>query len=252
MLTWSTAAADSESNAGSKKPFILPVEIDADSGAVNGDAVIGRFLPAFSVPLNDRWRLANVSIIILTDAPGRAPGTPGNPEPVPGPQVFGLGDLTNATFLTPNDLGKLKWGIGAIFGIPTASDDSLGSGKWSAGPAVRLGYQAGPWRLGMLAGNLKSFSGDAERADINQLLVRGLVRRELGNDWYFVYSPIITANWNADSDQRWLVPLGGGFGKHFKSGSSRFNLSVQAYSNVVKPDGAANRVLRISLVLPIR
>jgi hypothetical protein len=32
-------------------------------------------------------------------------------------------------------------------------------------------------------------------------------------------SPIITANWEADSDNRWTVPIGGGIGRVFKIGS---------------------------------
>ncbi len=247
ILTSSATAAADESNAPPKRPFFLPdVEIDADSGAANGDAIIGRLLPTFSLPINDRWQLTNLTVITIADAPGRAAGTPGNPEPVQGPHVFGLGDLTTVALLTPKLSHRLKWGIGAIFGIPIATDPSLGSGKWSTGPAIRLAYQSGRWRFGLLASNLKSFSGDTDRADINQLLVRGSIRRELGTDWFFVYNPIITANWDAASDQRWLIPLGGGFGKYFNFGSSRVGISMQAYSNVTKPDGAPDHVLRVS------
>lgn len=234
-----------------KERFALPIELDFDSGAANGDAIISRLIPVNSFALNKDWRLVNVALAVIADAPGGVPGSPGNPEPIPGPNVFGLGDLTDAVLLSKTQSNGLSWGVGVVFGLPVATDDSLGSGKWSAGPAIRLGYQSGPWRFGMLAGNLKSFAGDADRADVNQLLVRGLVRRELGNNWFFVYSPIITANWNASSDQRWLVPLGGGFGKSFKVRSTPVNLSVQAYSNVTKPDGAPDSVFRLAFVLPV-
>ena len=32
--------------------------------------------------------------------------------------------------------------------------------------------------------------------------------------------PIITANWNADSDERWTVPIGAGIGKIVRFGRS--------------------------------
>jgi hypothetical protein len=235
-----------------KEHFPLPIEFDFDSGAANGDAIISRLIPVNSFALNKDWWLVNVALAVIADAPGGTPGSPGNPESIPGPKVFGLGDLTDVVLLSPAQSNGFRWGVGVVFGLPVATDDSLGSGKWSAGPAIRLGYQSGPWRLGMLAGNLKSFAGESDRADVNQLLVRGLVRRKLGNNWYFVYSPIITANWNASSGQRWLVPLGGGFGKSLKFRSNPANISVQAYSNVVKPDGAPVRVLRVAFVLPVR
>ena len=248
LLTWLPAAAGAQSGAPPNRLFLVPdVEIDFDSGAANGNATIARLLSSFALPIHDRWELANVNIIPIAYAPGRAAGTPGNPEPTGGGEVFGLGDITTAGLLTPTLTGRIKWGIGPMLGMPTSTDSSLGSGKWSAGPAVRLAYQSGPWRSGMLAGNLKSFSGDSDRADFSQLIVRGLIRRELGENWFFVYSPIITANWNAPSDQRWLIPLGGGFGKYVNFGSNVGALSIQAYANVVRPEGAPDYVVRLGM-----
>jgi len=83
------------------------------------------------------------------------------------------------------------------------------------------------------------------------VLVRGLVRRQLGGGWYFTYNPIITANWNASSEQRWLVPIGGGVGKRFNLGTHVFALSAHTYFNVIKPEGAPDGLFRIDSVLPI-
>ena len=47
---------------------------------------------------------------------------------------------------------------------------------------------------------------------------------------------IITANWEADPDDRWIVPFGGGVGKIFAIGSQKMNGQVQAFYNVVKID----------------
>ena len=194
----------------------------------------------------------NIAMVTIADAPGGVPGRPGNPESVPGPNVFGLGDLTDAVLFTPAQPKGLGWGLGVGLGIPIATSDELGSGKWSAGPALRLAHHPGQWILSMLATNRWSFAGDSSRADTNQLLVRLLVRRRLGERWFFLYSPIITANWKASSDQRWLVPLGGGFGRSFKSGGTSVNVSLQAYGNVIKPDGAPDSLVRLEIVFPFR
>ena len=253
MVLWSEAclSANTSSQANSEELFVLPVETDLDSGAANGNAIITRLLPVNSIPLNRNWRLINVATIVIADAPGGVPGKPGNPDPVAGPNVFGLGDFTDAVLFSRIQPNGMIWGIGPIVSIPIASDDTLGSGKWSAGPAARIAYNSGPWHFGLLAGNLSSFAGDENRADVNQLLIRGLIRRKLNNDWFLKYSPIITANWDAKSDQRWLVPLGGGVGKTFKLFSKPASLSLEAYSNVIKPDGAPDSVFRIALTLPI-
>ena len=249
LATWGIAAG-AQGNAA--RVWVLPFEVDFDSGAANGDAIIGRLIPVNSLIVREDWKLVNVAMVTIADAPGGRPGEPGNPEPVPGPNVFGLGDLTDAVFYTRTKSKGLMWGVGAAFGLPTATDDLLGSGKWQAGPAVRLGYQAGPWRFGLLATNRWSFAGDSDRAEVHQLLARGLIRRTLGKKWFFVSAPIITANWNAASGQRWLVPLGGGIGRSFDFNPSRMNVSVQAYANVIKPDGAPDWVLRAGFTFPFR
>ena len=171
---------------------------------------------------------------------------------VPGDGVFGLGDLTYAVFVTPPPRSKhLVWGLGPAFGFPTATDDRLGSGKWSLGPAFRVAYRPGPWNLGAVIVNLWSVAGDDDRADVAQMIVRGLVRRRIGGSWYITCSPIITANWNAPAGQKWLVPVGGGIGRRFNVGSAQMAFSVQAYANLIRPEGAPDGLIRVAFVLPI-
>lgn len=66
-----------------------------------------------------------------------------------------------------------------------------------------------------------------------------------GVGWYLTSSPIITANWEAASgDQQWTLPIGGGFGRVFAIGEQNVNASLQAFLNVLKPDGAGDWTLR--------
>ena len=250
LLIAATVGAEDSQPPG--REFTLPIEMDVDHGAANGDAVIFRLMPLASFPMGERWKLVNLTLAFVADAPGGVPGRPGNPEPVPGPNVFGLGDLTDAVFFTPPTRStKFVWGFGPAVTIPTATHEQLGSGKWSAGPALRVAYRPGKWNLGAVAVYLKSFAGADDRFDVNQLMIRGLIRRRLKNRWYFTYSPIITANWDAPSDQRWVVPLGGGIGRIFTAGGQPVALSVQAFANVIKPDGAPDGVIRVDFIVPI-
>jgi hypothetical protein len=249
------AQAPQSAPAGSPTPrrdFALPIEIDFDYGAANGDAIISRLVPAVAIPLGERWKLINLTLAVIADAPGGVPGRPGNPEPVPGPNVFGLGDLTNAVFLTPpTQSERFVWGFGTGFTFPIATDDVLGSGKWSAGPAFRVAYRPGKWNLGAMAVYLWSYAGDADRSDVEQLMIRALIRRQLGGGWYLTSNPIITANAKASPGQRWVLPLGGGVGKRFAVGSSEIAVAVHAYVNVIKPDGAPDGLFRLDVLVPI-
>ncbi|MGB5489182.1 MAG: hypothetical protein WBN06_17455, partial [Lysobacterales bacterium] len=209
-----------------------------------------RAIPVNSLLVRENWKLINIAMLTIADAPGGVPGSPGNPDPVAGSRTFGLGDLTDAVLFTWNTRGNLMLGAGAALNLPIATDERLGSGKWQAGPAIRLGYQALNWRFGLLATNRWSFAGDRDRAEVNQLLLRTVIRREMSNRWFFISDPIITANWKADSGQKWLVPLGGGFGRAVSRDPVPVNVSLQFYWNVIKPDGAPDWLVRVGVTFP--
>lgn len=92
----------------------------------------------------------------------------------------------------------------------------------------------------MLGRQLWSFAGQSDRANVNQLLVEPFLNYNLPEGWFLITDIIITANWEADSDNRWTVPLGRGVGKIFKIGNQAINSRIEAYYNVVKPDSAPN------------
>ena len=227
--------------------FALPLEFDFDSGAENGNANILRIMPLYTFPVFEQWKLVNLSIFSMADAPGGTPAFPGDRS---FGQTAGVSDLLHGSFVTPTRSGDFIWGIGAIFALPTATDDSIGSGKWAAGPAFRLTYRKGPWNLGAVAAQRWSFAGSDNRADVNQLMIRGFIRRQLPNDWFFVYAPLITANWDSPGEN-WLVPVGGGVGRSFKMRTYPWAWSVQAYYNAIKPDPAPDWVFRFSIITAI-
>lgn len=227
--------------------FALPVELDIDTGAANGDASILRIQPVYTFPVFHSWKVVNLTIITMADAPGGTPAFPGDRS---FGQNAGLSDLLHASFVTPNRTGSFIWGAGIALAAPSATEDALGSGKWAAGPALRLNYRDGPWNLGLIAAQRWSFAGSRNRIDVNQLMIRGAVRRQLPDNWYFVYAPLITANWDIPGE-KWLVPVGGGIGRTFKIGDLPWAWSVQGYYNAIKPDPAPDWVVRFAIVAAI-
>jgi hypothetical protein len=73
--------------------FALPVELDFDRGAANGNAAIMRIMPLYKFPLGKNMELANLTILTLADAPG-TPVFPG--EPGAG-KTAGVSDLLHAS-----------------------------------------------------------------------------------------------------------------------------------------------------------
>ena len=215
-------------------------------GAANGDAAILRIMPVYTIPVFERWRLVNLGILTLADAPG----TPAFPGDSNSRKTTGMSDFLHTSFYTPTPAGNFIWGIGVMVSLPTATDDSLGSGKWAVGPAFRVVYRTGLWNLGLIGGQRWSVAGSSNRSDVNQLLMRGAIRRRLPNDWFFVSAPLITANWDS-AGQDWLIPIGGGIGRRFTLGKYPWAWSVQGYYNVIKPDPAPDWVVRFSIIAAI-
>jgi hypothetical protein len=77
-----------------------------------------------------------------------------------------------------------------------------------------------------------------------------MLNYNLPKGWYLTTSPVIMANWEARSDNRWTVPIGGGIGRIFKIGDQPVNANLTAYYNVVTPDDIdANWQLRAQWTL---
>ena len=112
--------------------------------------------------------------------------------------------------------------------------------------------QPGDWTFGALVNNVWSVAGNSDREDVNKGLINLFIVRQLGEGWYVNSAPIITVNWNAESGQQWLVPLGVGAGKLIFVGKLPLNLQVGYYYYVVKPDFGPESQLRIQaqILLP--
>ena len=149
--------------------------------------------------------------------------------------TFGLGDIVYQGFFTPAKSGKVTWGVGPVLIFPTATDPELGSEKWSAGPAAIVVAFVNKWVLGGVIYNAWSYAGNSDRADVNAGVFQYFINYNLPKAWYLTSAPIISVNWNAQEDDQWIVPFGGGAGKIFGIGKQKFNGQVSAYYNAVKP-----------------
>ena len=193
--------------------------------------------PVWPFSLNEDWNLITRTILPVISQPALAAGQE---------RTNGLGDTTFTTFFSPKDSGKLIWGLGPVFLLPTATDDVLGSDKWGIGPAVVVLTMPGNWVIGSLLSNVWSFAGSGDQ-DVNLFTWQYFINYNLPDGWYLSSAPIITANWEAESGNKWTVPFGGGFGKVFRVGKQPMNASVQAFYNVEKPDLGADWTLRLQL-----
>ena len=163
-----------------------------------------------------------------------------------GMESSGLGDIVFTAFYVPASKG-LMWGIGPVIELPTGGNQR-GTQKWSAGPSLVLLAQPGEWTFGALINNTWSFAGNSDRDNVNHMLLNLFIVRQLGKGWYLNSAPIITADWTARAEDRWIVPLGAGGGKVIVVGGKLpLNLQTQLYYNVVRPDFGPQWQWRVQL-----
>ena len=197
--------------------------------------------PVIPFHLTDNWNLITRTIMPIIKQPDLRTTSD---------DTWGIGDINMSLFFAPAKNEGLIWGLGPVLHFPTGTDEVLSTRKWAAGPSGVGLYIHGPWVVGLLANNLWSYAGNSDRKDMSQFLAQYFVNYNLPNAWYLTSAPIITANWEAEGKgNKWTVPVGGGFGKVFRIGKLPFNGSVAAFSNVVRPDDAADWTLRMQLAV---
>ena len=165
--------------------------------------------------------------------------------------TVGLGDMNPSFFVVPVKAAALIWGIGPTFLLPTATDDTLGTGKFSIGPTAVALAQPGHWTIGLLASNAWSVAGPSSRPDVNLFTLQYFLNYNLAKGWSIGTSPILTANWNASSGNVWTIPAGLVIAKVFKIGAQSMNASAGYFYNAVRPDNppSPKSQLRIQLSL---
>jgi hypothetical protein len=197
--------------------------------------------PVYPVKLNADWNLITRTIVPVLSQPAFTAEQD---------REFGIGDIQFSAFLSPKEaVDGWIWGVGAIAQLDSATNDRLGQGVWGLGPTAVALHLGKSWVYGALINNVWSVAQDDGRPAVNQMLLQPFVNYNFPDapGRYLAFSPIITANWKADSGQQWTVPLGIGIGQIFKIGKQPLNAQAGYYYNVERPDDASRYQIRLQL-----
>jgi hypothetical protein len=177
--------------------------------------------------INDDYRLVTYTILPLYNLPGQAGQN----------TVTGLGDTLINLFVSPKKAGALVWGAGPTILLPTRSDPALGSSQLALGPAALIFYPQPHWSAGLVIQNGWSLGGGEGINKVNAFGVQYLFSYNLPDGWSLYSNATISADWTKAQNERWTVPVGGGVGKLFYVGPLPVSISLQAFDNVVTPNG---------------
>jgi hypothetical protein len=157
-------------------------------------------------------------------------------------RTSGFGDMYYVGLLSPKQgikhgPGRTSvWGVGIDMAFPTASEDLLGAGKWSMGPSALYAFLGKKWKLGALGQQYFSYAGDSDREKVNLTNLQYLVYYSITDTASIGAMPNIIANWEADSGDKWTVPIGIGINNTFQLGKLPLRLGLEFHYNVVRPD----------------
>ena len=179
---------------------------------------------------NQAWfRYAQPFSIGPTDWLLRA-SLPINTFPVPDHKT-GLGDFNVfAAYLFDMGDRKLSVGLGPQITLPTATEDALGSEKWSAGLMhILFNYASQKFQYGYLLTWQASYAGESDRDDVNVGAFQPFLFYQLGHGTYLRSTAVMSYNFDSDT---YTVPLGLGIGQVIPFKRAVFNLFVEPQYSV--------------------
>jgi len=178
----------------------LPIQLNYDRGIgpdEDGSAWRTNIQPVIPISLSDDWNLISRTIIPVLHQ---------QDIPAPADDDFGIGDILQSSFFSPEELTENGWiwGAGPVMLLPSATDNALGGEKLAIGPTAVVLKQEGPWTVGGLANHLWSVAGPGDRDDVGLTYFEPWVSYTTQANTTISFSAETNYDWNSDD---WSVPL---------------------------------------------
>ena len=135
----------------------------------------------------------------------------------------GMGDIVfDLAYAPKNDAGLLI-AYGLIASLPTATENSLGSDRYTLGPEYLIGKLTSSYVLGAFPNHQWDIGGSGSKSiSLTSIQLFGTIIP--GGGWNYGTSPIITYDWKTDQA---TIPLNFNFGKTVIAGGTPWKLSME-------------------------
>lgn len=144
--------------------------------------------------------------------------------------------------------------VGGVVGTtPTATNDALGLDQWLLGPEALVAVVKKWGALGLLVSHQWDIAGE-DSFDTSITGGQYFFVFHLGGGWQFNSSPTFSYNHEAESGQRWTIPLAAGVSKTMILGGTPWKFGVQYWYYVKSPDAfGRDRQIRLTItpVIPL-
>jgi hypothetical protein len=215
----------------------VPVQNNWDFGIGPEDAMryTANIQPVIPLSLSKRWNLITRTIMPVIYSE----------EPVAGfGDRYGLGDIQQSFFFSPVEpVGGWFLGGGPVLLYPSATDSSLGGGKWGAGPTFVVLQQQKGFTYGALVNHVFSYAGWGDR-DVSTTFLQPFVSYTTKTQTTFGLNTESTYDWE---NSQWTVPINVTVSQLLKIGSQPVQLQIGGRYYAEKPDGGPDWGLRFGL-----
>jgi hypothetical protein len=144
----------------------------------------------------------------------------------------GLGDIVFDLAYAPKTDSGLLLAYGLITSLPTATDDALGTDRWTLGPELLIGMVNPKYIVGIFPSHQWDIAGSGD-VDINLTSIQAFYTYLPGGGWNVGTGPIITYDWESE---QWTVPLQINAGKTILFNGRPWKFSVELNYYVEKSD----------------
>jgi len=221
-------------------PFQSNWDFGVGPGPENDTRFLLNFQPVLPFAMTKDWKLIARVIVPYLSQPPLVSG---------GPAASGIGDILLSGFFSPAQPKKFVWGVGPALQLPVATEPTLGSGQWAAGPTFVIHKQSGHWTYGALANHVWSYAGDDSRPGVNQTFLQPFASYTTPKATTFSLNTETTLSWNTPTGNVWTVPIIVQITQVVKLGKHPISVGA-AYGNYVEsPDGGPNWKFRALLTL---
>ncbi len=231
---------------------------DGDLNTGDDEKIAGNiaFQPIIPIPLygkgDDEWRIVSrPTIVLLTEFP-----IPEGEEPNNFDRETGLSDLNLPLPIGPPKSVTGRWllALGPGFSLPTATQDEYGRQQWSAGVTAVIGYMAENWMAGIYPQYYWGIADQGRDDDVRDASFGNMFYwfwYNLTDSWQIGFSPTINYDRQAESGNRWNVPVGLGVSKVTSIGQMPIRIEIGAEYSVVNEDDFGQEMLFKLNLIPV-
>ncbi len=213
------------------------------------------FQPIMPIKLTEDWKLITrptLPLVWSTPVP-RANAAGG----IEYDRKTGIGDMLLPLVASPNDAfeiwgGQLIGGVGPTFSFPTSTNDALGSQKWEMGPSMIAVWKNKKMTVGVFPQHWWSIANrGGHRPASNHGSYLYFFFYDLPDTWQVGFNPSITFNAEAQSGNKWNVPIGITVAKMFRFGNLPVKIQLGGEYSVVHEDDYGKRFLIKLNIIPV-